>query len=224
MLMTYPPTGPYGQPGPGPQGRPGLYPQPGRGFPQSGPQPRPGYPGAAQQPFGQPDPWGQPPGAFQPFPGGPGGEPPKKKKTGLIIGIVLAVVVLVGGGVTALILLTGKNDKGGNTAAPGGQKSASAPDLSRPAAVAQAAVDSLNARSATQYATLVCKAPSQSDVDALQKQWTSAPDLHGSIAGAPDITGTTATVPVTVTYNGKTRTSSMPLKQQGSKWCIDENS
>jgi hypothetical protein len=220
--MTYPPTGPYGQPGAGTQG---PYPQPGRysgGFPQSGPQPQPGYPGAP--PFGQPDPWGRPPGAFQPFPGGPGGEPPKKKKAGLIVGIIVAVVVLVGGGVTALVLLTGNDDKGGTAAAPGGQKPASAPDTSRPAGLAQAAVDSVNARSATQYATLVCKAPSQADVDALQKQWTSATDLHGSVAGAPDISGTTATVPVTVTYNGKTQTSSIPLKQQGSKWCIDEDS
>jgi phosphohistidine swiveling domain-containing protein len=190
-------------------------------------------------PYAQPDPWGRQPDVFQSFPSGPDDQPPKKR-TGLIIGIVVAVVVLVGGGVTALILLTGK---GGTSAAPpagstprasgqpaptGGRSSSTAPTgkstggSSGPAATAQAAVAALNARSATQYATLVCTSPKQTQVDDLQKQWTSATELHASVTGEPAVAGTTATVPVSVTHNGQTQSSKIPLKQQ-SKWCVDES-
>jgi hypothetical protein len=157
---------------------------------------------------------------------------------------VAAVVVLVGGGVTALLLFTGPHDKGSTNAAPttgsvpgvsgqpaptGGPSSApattgeSAGGSDGPAGTAQAAVDALNARSASRYATLVCTAPKQSDIDNLQKQWTSATALHATVTGNPDVTGSTATVAVSVTYNGQTQSSKIPLKQQNSKWCIDQS-
>lgn len=211
--MTHPPSGP-GRPGP--YGPPGPYPEP-------APVGRPGPP--PQQQF---DPWGRAPGAFESYAGGslegPVSAPAKKKRTGLVVGIVVAVVVLVGGGVTALLLLTGSDGgSSGNsgTAAPAGSSQATAP--SSPATVAQAAVDSLNSRSASRYATLVCTPPSQTDIADLQKQWTEATDLHGSVSGAPEITGTTATVEVTVSYNGKTQSTKIPMTQQGQKWCIDES-
>lgn len=213
--MTHPPTGP-GRPGP--YGPPGPYAQPG---PYGGRQ----VP-APQQQF---DPWGRAPGAFESYGGGslegPVGGPPKKKRTGLVVGIVAAVVVLIGGGVTALLLLTGSDDANGGTAAPASAPAASstAAAASSPATVAQAAVDALNSRDARRYATLVCTTPSQSDIADLQKQWTEASDVHGSVVGQPDITGTTATVEVTVSYNGKTDSSKIPMKQQGQKWCIDES-
>ena len=205
--MTHPPTGPAGRPGPyGPPG--GQYPQGPQGF------------GPAPQEF---DAWNPAP-AGQGSLEGPAGGPPKKRRTGLVAGVVAAVVV-VAGAVTALVLLTG-NDEGSGTAAPGAATPSSsavtAPGAS-PAALAQAAVDSLNNRSASQYATLVCAAPDQADLANLQQQWTTATDLHGSVSGSPEITGTTATVQVTVTYNGQTQSSKIPMKQQGQKWCIDES-
>jgi hypothetical protein len=158
---------------------------------------------------------------------GPVGGPPKKKRTGLVLGLVAAVVVLVGG-VTALVLLTGSDGKDGGTAAPAGGQAANAPAgkpaaPTTPANLAQLAIDSLNGRSAGQYATLVCTPPSQAEITSLQQQWTTATDLHGSVSGSPEITGATATVQVTVTYNGKTQSSKIPMKQQGQKWCIDES-
>ncbi|NKQ52562.1 hypothetical protein HFP15_06680 [Amycolatopsis sp. K13G38] len=216
--MTYPPYGQQpGQPGPYPQ-QGSFGQQPPSGFPHSGPQPQPGYPGAqqpdpwAQQPGyqgGQPDPWGQQPGAFAQFPGGEGAAPPKKKKTGLIIGIVVAVVVLVGGGVTALLLLTGGS---------GGV----ADKTADPKSLAQAAVETVNNRDAKGYAALVCTVPKQSEVDDLQKQWAANTDQKASVTGDPQITGTTAKVPVTVTINGKTRSNDILMKQQNGKWCVEE--
>ncbi|GAA5155072.1 MULTISPECIES: hypothetical protein [Amycolatopsis] len=146
---------------------------------------------------------------------GPTAEPPKRRK-GLLAGLAGAVV-LVAGGVVALVLLTGSGDGG------------SSPDTARPAprsgpaALAQAAVDALNARSAAQYGTLVCTAPGQPELDSLQRQWTDAAELRGAVSGAPELTGTTATVEVTVTYNGRTQSSKIPMKQQGQDWCIDES-
>ncbi|GHF51674.1 hypothetical protein FHX82_004055 [Amycolatopsis bartoniae] len=213
--MTHPPTGPAGRPGPyGPPG--GQYPQGpqyGQAPQQSGPPPQ------------QFDAW-KPAPAGSPSLEGPVGEPPKKRRTGLVAGIVAAVVVVVAGGVTALVLLTGNDGGGSSAAAPGAATPSSsaqtAPGAS-PAALAQAAVDSLNDRSASQYATLVCSAPDQADLANLQQQWTSATDLHGSVTGSPQVSGTTATVEVTVTYNGQTQSSKIPMKQQGQKWCIDES-
>ncbi|GAB2970824.1 hypothetical protein LWP59_15220 [Amycolatopsis acidiphila] len=228
--MTHPPSGPYGRPGTygppsGPYPPPGPYGAGQGGFPPPGqqqqlPQARP-----PQQPF---DPWGRAPGAFDSYGGGsmegPVGGPPKKKRTGLVAGVIAAVVVLVAGGVTALVLLTGSDDTGGGTAAPAGAPAAGKPAApTTPASLAQLAVDSLNSRSASQYATLVCAAPSQADITSLQQQWTTATDLHGSVSGAPEVTGATATVQVSVTYNGKTQNSKIPMKQQGQKWCIDES-
>ncbi|HVV10678.1 hypothetical protein [Amycolatopsis sp.] len=211
--MTQPPAGQFPQPGPyGQPAQPGPYGPQAGGFPPSGPQPQPGHPGAPQQPFNafaephqqvRQDPWGQPPGAFQSFPGGAPAGPPRKK-TGLIIGIVVAVVVIVAGGVTALLVLTGGDD------------------TSSPKGTAQAAVDALNKRDAKAYAALVCTAPKQSDVDQLAQEWQKATDLHATVSGDATVTGSTAKVPVTVTQSGETKTSDIPLKQQDSKWCIDD--
>lgn len=222
--MTYPPSGPSGRPGP-------YGPPPGGPYPQPGPYGAApgGFPPATQQPQQHFDPWGRPPGAFdaQPSMEGPVGGPPKKKRTGLVVGIVAAVVVLVGGGVTALLLLTGSDGKTGGTAAagaPAANSPAGKPAApTTPASLAQLAIDSLNSRSASQYATLVCTPPSQADITSLQQQWTTASDLHGSVSGSPEVTGATAKVPVTVSYNGKTQSSKIPMKQQGQKWCIDES-
>lgn len=213
--MTYPPSGSFGRPGPdSPPGGRGPYAQPG---PSGGQQQAP--PSPPVQPF---DPWGRAPGAFESYGGGslegPVSGPPKKKRTGLVAGVVAAVVVLVGGGVTALLLLT-RSD--GGTAAPAGAGEAA--PVSSPATLAQAAVESLNSRSATRYATLMCAAPSQTDLADVQKEWTEASDAHGSVTGSPKITGTTASVDVTVTYNGKTESTKILMTQQGQKWCIDES-
>lgn len=214
--MTYPPYGQQpGQPGPYPQQ--GPYGRQPSGFPQSGPQQQPGYPGAPAgqpdpwgrpqgygAPAGQPDPWGPQPGAFGQFPGGGDFAPPKRKKTGLIIGIVAAVVVLVGGGVTALLLLTG----GDATADP--------------KSLAEAAVKTVNDRDAKGYAALICTVPEQSEVDKLQQEWAGNSDQKANVSGEPNISGTTAKVPVSVTINGKTRSNQIPMKQQNGKWCIEE--
>ncbi|WP_236793054.1 hypothetical protein [Amycolatopsis sp. GM8] len=198
--MTHPPSGPYGRPGPyGPPGGAGPYAQP----------------APPQQAF---DPWGQAPGAFDAFGSleGPVAKPPEKKRTGLIAGIIAAVVVVLGGGVTAIVLLSGSGDDTGKpVAAPG--------DPATPAGVAQLAVDAFNARDASRYAALVCTPPKQADIASLQQQWTTASDVHGTVSAAPRITGASATAQVTVTYNGSTQNTTIPMKQQGQKWCIDES-
>lgn len=184
-------------------------------YPPSGPSGRPGPigpPGGAG-PFAQPappplpqqaaDPWGQAPGAFDGFGSleGPVEKRPKRR-AGRIVGVLAAVVVVIGGGVTAIVLLT----KGG--------------DASSPAGLAQQAVDAFNARDTQRYGALMCAPPKQDDLANLQQQWTSANDLHAAVDGSPQVTGTSATAQVAVTYNGSTQHTTIPMKRQGQQWCI----
>lgn len=203
--MTYPPSGPSGQPGPiGPPGGAGPFAQP-----APPPQAAAAPPFTPQQPFTPrqaADPWGPPPGAFDGFGGlaGPAAKQPRKR-TGPVIGALAATVVVLGGGVTAIVLLT----EGGDTGTPAG--------------VAQQAVEALNARDTQRYAALMCAPPKQDDLTNLQQQWARATDLHGAVAGSPQVTGTSATAPVDVTYNGSTQNTTIPMKQQGQKWCIAQS-
>lgn len=218
--MTHPPSAPSGRPGPdSPPGGRGPYAQPG---PYGGRQQTP--PSPPEQPF---DPWGRAPGAFESYGGGslegPVSGPPKKTRSGLVAGIVAAVVVLAGGGVTALLLLTRSDGDGTAATAGAPAPTGEATPASNPATLAKAAVESLNSRSATRYATLMCAAPSQTALADVQKEWTEASDAHGSVTGSPEITGTTASVDVTVTYNGNTESTKILMTQQGQKWCIDES-
>ncbi|TNC25430.1 Rv0361 family membrane protein [Amycolatopsis alkalitolerans] len=199
--MTYPPSGPAGQPGP-----PGMPSGAGPFAPQGG------FPPGTRQlppPPQQFDPWGQPPGAFEAYGSLEGPVAPRpKKRTGLIAGIAVGAVVVVGGGVAALVLLT--RSGGSEAPAPGS-----------PASVAQQAVAAFNSRDAQRYASLLCTTPSLTDVTKLQRQWTAASDLHGSMSGSPRISGSTATAQVSVSYNGSTQSTTIPMRQQGQKWCID---
>lgn len=212
--MTHPPSGPDGRPG------------------QSGPPPAaPPHEGGAQDGSpGQPppalpkpafDPWGRPPGAFDSYGSleGPVNGQRRRKRTGLIIGVTAAVVVLAGAG-TAAVLLTSAGS-GDSTATAANEGGPAAPTT--PAKLAQLAIDSFNDRSASQYATLMCAAPSQAEISSAQQQWATASGLHGSVTGSPDVTGATASVTVTVTYNGNTQRKTIPMRQQGQKWCIDES-
>ncbi|HJQ48001.1 MAG TPA: hypothetical protein VJ870_17035 [Amycolatopsis sp.] len=194
--MTYPPYGRQGQPGP--------YGSPPAPFPHGGIRH---------------DPWGQPPGTFQQFPGPPG--PPPKKKTGLVVAIVAAAVVLAGGGVTALLLLTGSSS-GSLSGSLSGRLSGTAADsrTGDPDSLARAAIDAFNARNVARYATLLCEPPPQSEIDRTQKEWTAAVQLHASKAGSPKITGTSASVPVTVQLDGQTETNDVAMRQRGATWCI----
>ncbi|GLY67719.1 hypothetical protein [Amycolatopsis taiwanensis] len=235
--------GSWGQPPSGPYGG---QPTPAGGFGQGGTQqfgqadPWGQQQGGPQQ-FGQPDPWGQQGGY-------PGGEPPKKK-TGLIIGAVVAVVLLVGGGITAALLLTGKDDNNnaappanstptpssqpvGSSSASSSKKSTSSSTssssssgtgASSPDAVAQGIVDSINSRNITQYSNLMCTKMSAADMDELQAAWDADPTLHASLNGTPTVTGSEASVRVSVTFQGETNTPKLPMVQKGSTWCADIN-
>lgn len=181
----------------------------------------PGGPGTRAEP--EFDPWNSTPVAAEQAPV-PAGPPVRRRRTGLIAGVVGAVVVLAGGA-TAFVLLNG--DDGGATGATtdtggpaGGPVVVTA---ATPAGVAQAAINAYTNRSATQYVALLCATPSRQLVDDLQRQLASATQLNGSVTGVPVVTGTSASVEVTVVYNGQTENPRIPMKQQGRKWCIDES-
>lgn len=180
----------------------------------------PGGPGPRAEP--EFDPWKSTPVADEPAPV-PAGPPVRRRRMGLIAGVAGAVVVL-GGGATAFVLLNDDGGATGATADTGGTAGGPvAVTAATPAGVAQAAVNAYTNRSATQYVALLCAAPSRQLVDDLQRQLASATQLNGSVTGEPVVTGTSASVEVTVVYNGQTENPRIPMKQQGRKWCIDES-
>ncbi|PXY35673.1 hypothetical protein BA062_09250 [Prauserella flavalba] len=202
-----------------------------------------GGPGGTQQ-FGQPGPYGQqPPG----FPGGPGGEPPKKK-TGLIVGLSIAAVAVIGGVVALILVLSGGDDEqnaeggnnnGGNQQSnapqvPGaggdsggdssetsessddGDSGSSSDDTAAVQELADQALEALNNKDGALAKEISCNpdAVSTDDFDQL-------PDgVEYSLNGDPEITGDSADIPVTISFQGQSQDETLPASKEDGTWCM----
>jgi hypothetical protein len=234
--MTYPP------PPPGPHGAPGGQPPPHAGIP--GPtHPYGGHSRPPQQ-FGMP-PYGTAPSGHVawPAPAGPGGgpPPPRKKRTAVVLALVLAVAVLLGGGVAAVLLLDsagGERQQSADPPAPTGQQNQGSaalppPQLSttgtsgsdtagEPAPGGQPSNEDLAAALFNAFATqdsrafadLVCRSIAQADQSRIAPGATAEPN------GTPTDDGTTGTIPVAVTVDGKTSAGSFQSKREAGRWCL----
>lgn len=143
-----------------------------------------------------------------------------RRRTRLLAGVAGAVIVLAGG-TTAFVLAAGGHD----TPVPAQNEPETGPvavTAATPAGVAQAALDAYLNRSATQYVALLCRTPGPRQMADIQGRLATATELSGSVIGQPAVTGTTATVEVSLDYNGQREKPRITMRQQGRKWCIDE--
>lgn len=187
----YPQPGPAGFPQPGPAG----YPQGPAGYP---PQGSVGYPG-----YGYPTGPAGYPGQYPP------GQPPRRKSnTGLIIGLVLGLVALAVCGIGGVVWF----NTGGVGSAISGPPPRSVVD-----SYLTAVFDDMDATKAASY---VCDAQRESARTSLQSAVSSLRSSQSTAGaamtirwtlGTEQITGTSATVPVsftvTMTIAGRTTTS-----------------
>lgn len=192
---------------------------------------------------GQPGPYGYGP-THPGQPGFPGGQPPKRK-TGLIVGLSIAALVVIGGVVALILVFTSDDEKNaapgpasspagtpavpppGSAPGPGDGQTDSLPqpgpgddssgnsspgDVAEVKQLAEKAVQAINNRDEELAKEIACNgAANMSDLPE---------GAVFSTNGDPAVNGDTATLPMKVTYQGKTEEGEFTAKKQADGWCM----
>lgn len=148
--------------------------------------------------------------------------------------------MLIGGGVTAIVLLTGTDTTDNTTdnnaaASPAAglpapnsanqnSSSSSSGDTgkSSPEALQSAVVDAYNAKSAQQFVSLACTAPSSTDLQNLQATLDKIPSgVTYSVGTAAQITGDSGTLTLRAETAARHQDFPLPVaKSANGYWCL----